>query len=226
MKKNYFVTDHQYINTGGNCMVSIFSVFDKQQNVTRFIIINEEGVNYQTADTVSGDLQESWEDDYDSFILWDYTWDSITEQRLATYPLDKELIELAIDCRFEYLKKDCKYFNTTVNVTYDELPQRLLSTLSPECVAWHIENEQLFTTNGYIVSPSEYYRPAAVDKERKATTEFMSWLNDMVCDDESRESLYDESIRIELGGHSVTIPFNADTYDSLECLLKVALEDA
>lgn len=225
MKKNYFVTDHKYINTGGNCMVSIFSVFDKQQNVTRFIILNEEGVNYQTADTVSSDLQESCEDDYDSFILWDYTWDSITEQRLSMYPLDKELVELAIDCRFEYLKKDCKYFNTTVNVTYDELPQRLLSTLSPECVAWHIENEQFFTTNGYTVSPNAYYRPAAAEKERKAITEFMSWLNDMVCDDESRESLYDESIRIELSGHSVAIPFNADTYYSLEGLLKVAPED-
>ena len=225
MKKNYFVTDHQYINTGGNCMVSIFSVFDKQQNVTRFIILNEEGANYQTADTVSADLQDNWEDDYDSFILWDYTWDAITEQRLAIYPLDKELIELVIDCRFEYLKKDCKYFNTTVNVTYDELPQRLLSTISPECIAWHIENEQFFITNGYVVSPSEYYVPADVEKDRKATTEFMSWLNDMVCDTERRESLYEEGIHIKLGDHSVTIPFHADTYASLEGLLKVALED-
>ena len=225
MKKNYFVTDHQYINTGGNCMVSIFSVFDKQQNVTRFIILNEEGVTYQTADTVSGDLQESWEDDYDSFILWDYTWESLTEQRLAKYPLDKEMIELMVDCRFEYLKKDCAYFKTPVNVTYDELPQRLLNTLSPECVAWHIENEQLFTTNGYTVGPSDFYRPTTVEKERKATTEFMSWLNDMVCDTDRRESLYDKGIHIEIDDHSVTIPFHADTYASLEALLKVALED-
>lgn len=229
MEKNYVVVNHEYCNTGGNCMVSTFTVYCKTDNLTRFIVLNEEGVNWATADFVNSNLVEELDTEvYDNLILGSFSWENITEQRLSKDGcLEEELLELMIDCRFEYLKKDCEYFRTPVNVTYDELPTRLMNTLSKECVEWHIEHSQLFTTNGYEVGPSEYYTPdaTAIDKQLKEIIDFREWLKSIVESTEVRESMYESDFILTFGDRTIKIPFHADTYCAIEVLLKSTIED-
>lgn len=234
MKKNYLIVDHQFINTGGNCMVSIFPIYERQNKVTRYLYISDEYAVYQTTDTLSADLQEEWDDSYDEFVLFDYAWQAFTECRLAGrgFGLDKELIELIVDCRFEFLKQYCKYFGHEVSVDYNELPTTLMDTLDPDVVVWHVENEAYFRTDGYTVSPHSLYKPAkdescesASDKQLQSIKDFREWLKENTIDDVKLPMLYDIPIEIKVGDESVEVPFWADTYSALDCLLRVAIEE-
>ena len=56
----------------------------------------------------------------------------------------------------------------------------------------------------------------------KAFQEYLDYIQTGIPESEL-EDLYDEPISIEFNGHSVTIPFNADTFDSLYDLVTTAL---
>lgn len=97
------VYDHEYVNTGGNCMVSVFKLWDPKENVTRFLLANESGCSINTVDYITSEI----EFDEDMVLL-----------NADSGYFDPELVEydLLRYCWFEFLKADHEYFGTTTDV--------------------------------------------------------------------------------------------------------------
>lgn len=144
---NYKVNDHSYNNTGGNCMVSTFQIYDIDNNRTLFVHVNEEGGTLATCDYINNDI------DYDDAMTIDnFNKDDLTK--------DNENFELYRYCMIEYTKKDCKYFGNTASLPYDLLTDELQQQLTPHYRAWYEENiGGDYETDGYEVKIDSSYVP-------------------------------------------------------------------
>ena len=78
INKRFAVIDHEYYNTGGNCMVSIFTVFDKQNNATRYVLMNDEGFQLATVDVICNDEMFETDEERDAAILGYWSIDDLT----------------------------------------------------------------------------------------------------------------------------------------------------
>lgn len=97
------VYDHEYVNTGGNCMVSVFKLWDPKENVTRFLLANESGCSINTVDYITSEIEFD-----DSMVLLNAD---------SGY-FDPELVEydLLRYCWFEFLKEEHDYFGIVTDV--------------------------------------------------------------------------------------------------------------
>lgn len=106
-KKNIYsgvyVYDHDYVNTGGNCMVSVFKLWYPKENVTRFLLANESGCSINTADYVTAGI----EFDENMVLL---TADS------GYFDPDLDTYDLLRYCWFEFIKAEHNYFGTITDV--------------------------------------------------------------------------------------------------------------
>lgn len=105
------VYDHEYIDTGGNCMVSVFKLWDPKENVTRFLLANESGCSINTVDYITSEIEFE-----DSMVLLNAD---------SGY-FDPELVEydLLRYCWFAFLKAEHEYFGTTTDVHFGMLEGR------------------------------------------------------------------------------------------------------
>lgn len=143
----YQVLNHEYLNTGGNCMVSIFNVWLEDERRTLAALVNEEGGTLAAVDYVSHDV------DYDeSMDLQTFTVDDLTT--------GNHYFELFKYCWMEYVKKDCKYFKTTYHIPLILLNNDLLATITRHYYNWHIENVgDRFESDGYTIYKEDGYKP-------------------------------------------------------------------
>lgn len=219
MNKKFAVMNHEYYNTGGNCMVSIFTVYDKQEKATKYVLMNDEGFNLATVDHVSNyDLLVENDIDVDDVILGSWTFDVLTnEPSFDQHQFTEEEYALYKYCQFEFYKKDCEYFNRWTNIPVDWLPGEMYNELGQEAALWHDQNHQLVSTNGYEVKASEYFDPEAWHqhcKELQQLKDFQSWHDEYYKYDD-----YDDYV-LSVAGRSVKLSFNADTYEAVAKLLK------
>ena len=108
---NYKVLSHDYWNTGGHCMVSVFALLDEDEQRELFLMINEEGGCLTKVDYIGGDV------DYDdAFVVDEFTVSALTPDN-PNY----ELYRYGIN---EYLKKDCRYMDWIAVLPYDVLRTR------------------------------------------------------------------------------------------------------
>ena len=232
MRKRFIVTNHEFINTGGGIMVSVFSVYDTVDNVTRYVLCNEEGFALQTVNTVTMDAHDIVSDEMmDSIIVGNWTWDMLTsEQQYGHHLFTEEEFKLYKFCQFEYYKVYCKYFNTTVNLGLEDLPFEMYNQLSFDYITWLIEEGQLVETDGYKVIISSCYTPPAPDhspwedKQEKLLTEikdFTQWYSNLTCD----TLMTADYITIAVAGDSVKIPLHAESYEMLKRFLKDIIEN-
>lgn len=133
---SYTVLNHNYQNTGGGCMVSSFMLYDDTAKRTLFMLLTEEGGTIATADYVMQDVEYS-----DELIIDMANFDVLQ-------PSDDNF-ELYRQCLAEYIKKDCSYNDTTVELRYEMLSDELQKQLSDEYIAWHkAEIGDRYETNG------------------------------------------------------------------------------
>ena len=225
MNKRFMVTNHEFVNTGGNSMVSVFTVYDKQQKATRYVMTAEEGGSLQAVDTVNGDFQfESYDEECEA-VIDNWSFDDLTTQ---PFPCSKEFtdeeFELYKYCQFEFYKENCKYFGTKVYITVDQLPQALYNELGEAAAAWHYHNAQLVATDGYHVWPSSYYNAESYEqsyRELQQVTDFQQWH----CEQAAKEELYDEYYVLSFAGRSVKLPYDADAFDAVDNLLTRIIEE-
>jgi hypothetical protein len=220
----FTVTDHNYLNTGGNTMLSIFAVYDSSANVTRWVIANDERFWWQTADTVSSELQIDNDELYDKIVLGEWTWDAlVTDPSFDQHLFEDDEWYLFKYCQFEFLKKDCKYFGTKVRLAINELPQDLYIRLTPEYIAWANEEGVGCLTDGYDVFMDDGYEPPVKEdpKELKEMKDFSEWLKALNYDPIS----FGSYITICIAGNSVKIPLHADSYELLDRFLDKAIEE-
>ena len=233
MEKRFIVTDHNYLNTGGNCMVSIFAVYDSTDNVSRFVIANEEGFSWQTADTISSELQLDSDELFNKIVIGSWNWDAlVTEPCWDQHQFTEEEWQLFKYCQFEFLKKDCKYFGIKVRLSLNELPTDLLVHLPHEYVLWAEREGVGCLTDGFEVFMDDNYEPptthcdeALLDKSRERELQdlkdFSQWLKDLNYDPIS----FGSYITVCVAGNSVKIPLHADSYDLLDRFLDKVIEE-
>ena len=176
----FIVVDHEYYNTGGNCMVSIFQVYDVDANATRYCICGDDSFSWQTANTIYNEfLQLDCDENINKLVLGSWEYSALTTEPCWDQPqFTDEQWEMFKYCQFEHYKKDCKYFNIKVNVPINELPIDLYSTLTDDYKAWAKENDWTVQTDGFKVFLNESYvapQPPKSDrlKELEAFVEHM-----------------------------------------------------
>lgn len=241
MEKRFIVTDHNYLNTGGNCMVSIFAVYDSTENVSRFVIANELGFNWQTADTVTNcDFHLDNDEMIDKIVLGSWDWEALTtEPSYDQHQFTEEEWELFKYCQFEYIKKDSKYFSIKYRLSVHELPKELYDKLTADYIEWSDREGVGCLTNGYDVFMDDNYEPPAkeVDKEAirleldrklQEMKDFKQWLVDLIgpnTSEEKMQELYDSHITIAVAGNSIKLDFDADTYSNVLTVIERAIEE-
>lgn len=225
MNKRFAVTDHEYFNTGGNCMVSIFTVYDKQKNATRYVLMNEEGFQFATADTIRNDEMFETDEERDATMLGYWSLNDLTmEPCWDQHQFTDEEWELFKYCQFEFYKEDCKYFNRKVHLPAEHLTVELHQQLAAEVIEWHYKNAQLFATDGYTVEPSSFCdveQVVRLGRELQQIKDFRDWHLTQAADSE----LYGEHYVISFNGRSVKLPYDADTFNTIDDLLKNTIEE-
>lgn len=234
METRFVVTNHEYMNTGGNCMISIFAVYDMVDNVSRWVIANEVGFHWQTADTVSNcDFCLDNDEMIEKVVIGSWDWESLTtEPSYDQHQFTDEEWNLFKYCQFEYIKKDCKYFNNKYRLAVNELPSELYDKLTPHYIEWANAEGVGCLTDGYdVFMDDNYIPPFDLDeskpldvvraRELQDMKDFSQWLKDLNYDPIS----YGSYITIAVAGNSVKIPLHADSYDLLDRFLDKAIEE-
>lgn len=153
---NYNVISHNYENTGGHCMISVFEVWLPDENRTVFVNVGEDYCTITTVNHIMSDLEI---DDFDKITVA-----TLNYKESDNYTVTNEYFELCRYCLFEYLKKDCKYMGYAESLPFVWLLpvyQQQISDLERQFV--EDECGDCFGTDGYIVVvPTE-------DGEREVT---------------------------------------------------------
>lgn len=142
---SYSVLNHNYQNTGGGCMVSSFMLYDDTAKRTLFMLLTEEGGTIATADYVMQEVE------YSNDLIVDMANFDVLQ------PTD-DYYELYRQCLAEYIKKDCSYNCTTVELRYEMLSDELRSQISDEYLRWHkAEIGNRFETDGKRIICADRY---------------------------------------------------------------------
>lgn len=153
---NYKMLSHSYINTGGHCMVSVFTIYDLDERRTLFVMVNEEGGSLATADYITEEI-----DFEDVTIVDNFQTDNLTA-------VDKNY-ELYRYCIIEYAKKDFKDSGCKAHLPYHLLSDELQQQLTPHYIAWHKEEiGDNFATDGFNIIMESGYEPPVKQHHMKA----------------------------------------------------------
>ena len=154
---NYKMLSHDYENTGGHCMVSVFTLYDEDAHRTLFVIVNEEGGSLSTADYITQEI------DFEDVMIIDY----FQNDNLTAVANNFELYKYCIN---EYAKKDCKDCGCKAHLPYHLLSDELQQQLTPHYIAWH--NEEVggnFETDGFTMKIDSSYVPPVKQHHMKAS---------------------------------------------------------
>lgn len=140
----YRVISHDYRNTGGNMMVSVFQIYLPTDNRTVFVNCGENTASMTTVDYVNNFDP----DDYDQITIESVDFTEDIDH--CGCPIIYE--DIFRYCLFEWIKSDCKHYSYRMGIDYDWLPmsvQMMISDLQKDFV----EDNQcgLFYTDGYHV---------------------------------------------------------------------------
>ncbi len=214
--KNFKVLNYEYLNTGGNTMVGIFTVWLPDKNRTAYVLANEEGANLTSVDYISNELPI---DDYDELIL-----DHCVYEFLHG---DEEYFELYRYCLNEYTKSDCRYFGCSRAIPYRMLSDELQSKIDADYLVWLESNNYDVLTDGEDIFEHPDYLDRFNNAELKAIKDFRDWhdfLTSNATDDELTE-MYNKKYRLYFMGKRVFLPFTAETFNKIQDLLGSAINE-
>lgn len=213
----YSVLNNDYENTGGNCMVSISTVWMPQLNQTVFVVINDDCGAIYTLDHIRNDIEIA---EYDEITLDITYW--------AEHDYTNRFYGLYTACRFYYIQEDCKFCRQTVYLEYDELSEELKDSVSEAQHRIFAENEKLYETDGFKILngletiPGLSGDAARVDEMRRYFDSLMPGSDDSEEDD---QKFYDIPITIRIGDHETTIGNCAAFYEALHAFAKTFQEN-
>ena len=214
--KNFKVLNYEYLNTGGNTMVGIFTVWLPDKNRTAYVLANEEGANLTSVDYISNELPI---DDYDELIL-----DHCVYEFLHG---DEEYFELWRYCLNEYTKSDCRYFGITRSIPYRLLSDELQSKVDADYLVWLESNNYDVLTDGEIISEHPDYASRSDDEQLKAIKDFRDW-HDLLVHNATEDELtdmYEKRYRLYFMGKRVFLPFTAETFNKIQDLLESVMKE-
>lgn len=221
--KNFKVLGYEYLNTGGNTMVGIFTVWLPGLKQTAYVLTNELGCTISSVDYISNEIDI---EDYCEITIDACDFESLCP--VATY------FELYRYCYNEYIKSDCKYFGITYPVPYDLLSDELQSEVHPKYLEWCKENNGgAIPTNGtqIIVHPdfdALFSDPHEDDEDFKMVNDWRKWHNSLINNDTTDDELdafYDKKYRLTFCGKRVYLPFTAETFNKIQDLLESVINE-
>ena len=229
MTNRFTALDHNYFNTGGNCMVSTFTVYDRSVKALRYVIVNEEGINVQSIDCVGHEPPEDI--DYEEITLDCFNLEDLNSEPA---PLDKQFTEeeftLYKHCQFEFYKRYCKDFKTTIKLQLNELPNELFNALSEEFRDWHRDNCLPVYSDGYRVFANDLYVSVEERKYRKQlqdVKDFAEWFDRLVYDGaftDDATAEYLQNVTLVVGGKVLQLPLHADMHTLIADMLSKAVK--
>ncbi len=212
---NYKVLSQDYHNTGGNCMVSSFTVYDKTDNSTKFVLVNELNGQLVAVDYIGQHIA------YDEKMLLDeYYIDELQET--------DDNFELYQYCIIESAKKDCEFFETTVRIPWHILPANIQQTASAEYVKWHLENvADYFATDGKrIIYESDYEvpeidcDPPQVKLAKEMLAAMDKAMGEWTDDDESMVVFNNIPLMVGFGDKILVMENNAALFNAVDACLR------
>lgn len=141
------VLDYEYFNSGGHCMVGVFTVWLPDKNQTIYALTNEEGCTLATVDYIRNDLDI---DDYDELMIESVDWGRVTGY--------EKYFDLYRYCLRHYTKSDCAYFGTIREIPHHLLTDDLQEFVQPEYRAWLEEQGRDVPTDGKNIIIDEDYK--------------------------------------------------------------------
>lgn len=217
-KFEFQVVDYEYLNTGGNTMVGIHEVWLPAESKTVYCYTNEEGCTISPVDYIRKEI------DADVTHTEDYDWGRVTGYEVR--------FELLRHCWNDYTKDDCKYFGITRRVPYYLLSDDLQNKVHADYLVWsESESDGLVETNGVdIVEDPDYTAQfARRDDERlQEIKDYQQWHDNLVNEcttDEQLDELYTEDYILTFAGKSIKLPYDADTFNHINDLLKNVIKE-
>lgn len=227
MTENYQIINSEYLNTGGNCMVHISTVYFKPLKQTQYVYINEEWLVVASYDYIRNELPDGM--DCEDFMMHSIELQYFThEPSFDThhmFELPEEVTELLFDCYLLFIRAYCKHTRDNYVCRLDALPNELYDQVTREYSHWLAEKELDPVTDGYrIILHPEY--TASIEAETpnaNAAKELQQHLlcllpPDVPTDHVLYEKFVNEKIQIIFGGKLFTFDNGADIYEGL-CLL-------
>lgn len=214
---NFKVLNYEYINTGGNCMVGIFTVWLPEEKRTIYALTNEEGCNLSVVDYISNELDI---DDYDELIIDHCVFSFLNGT--------EEYFELYRYCMNEYNKSDCRHFGITRSVPYMLLSDELMDKVHPDYFVWLDANGYSeVMTDGFNIIPhpdydAQFYDPHEDNDRQLQNIKSFKAFHDTTA---GVESFYNEDYVLTFAGRTIRLPFMADVWDAVNNLLETTIEE-
>ena len=213
----YSVLSNDYENTGGNCMVSISTVWMPQLNQTVFVCISDECGAIYTLDHIRNDIEIN---DYDEITLDITYW--------AEHEYTNRFYSLYTTCRFYYLQEDCKYCGQHVWLEYDELSEELKDKVSTATHDLFLEQDKQYETDGFSLFNIPEVLPTTSGDDARVT-EMKRYFNSLLPgsddSDEDTQKFYDMEMTISFGDKSITLGNSAALFEAFESFAKVFHEN-
>lgn len=219
----YKVIKHEYKNTGGHCMVSIFTVYELPAKRTLYLTLNEESCSLATGNYICYEL------DYEDVeLLWSVQFDMLQ-------PTDDNF-EFIRDCYIEYIKNDCKYFKSTYQIPLNFMPDYLCRQLTAEYSQW-LEKNELTTveTDGYKIIIDENYQELRLNEnepEAQQCYQMLDYMDDIMnkwhgdnATKEQVEEFYNIKILVGFNGQYTVFDNSAATFCGLQEMLKYIISE-
>lgn len=140
----YRVISHNYRNTGGNMMVSVFQIYLPKDNRTVFVNCGEHSASMTTVDYINNFEPE----DYDEITIESVDFGCDIDN--SGCPVIYE--DVFRYCMIEWLKSDCKHYQYRMGIAYDWLPMAVQMQISDFQKNFVLdEMDDLFYTDGFHV---------------------------------------------------------------------------
>ena len=217
---------HQYINTGGHCMVGVTQAYNKLDNRTYFIMVNEEGVGICTADTMSNDLEFT-----DNMQLEYIRWDDPSLEK------DPQLAAYREAYLAYIIKEDSEYY-----LPWFLLSDELKATVTEHYKNW-IETEEngMFETNGRVIYHHPGYEAPEVlsDPDIIACQSLLDYMNEAMAKgmngpnstpeeqealDAAAEEFYSKKIILGFDNKVIVLGVGAAEFTGLQDCLQYIIE--
>jgi len=206
---DFIVLNYEYLNTGGNTMVGVHTVYLPNEKRTIYALSNEEGCTLSVVDYISYALNI---DDYESLYIDTCEYDRMTGH--------EKYFELYRRCLNDFTKSDCRYFGVTRNYPASLLSDELLEKIDPDYLHWlNLHGYGVETDGEDIITHPDY------DVELEAVKRFKKNHAKIIEDLTELNSMPNKDYFIVLDGMVVSIPFNADTFIAIDRLLNDVIND-
>lgn len=222
-ERNFKVLNYEYLNTGGNTMVGIFTVWLPALKQTVYALTNDDGCSLSVVDYISNDIE-----------IYDYDEVTIDRCDFDTLYDSNEYFELYRYCFNEYTKSDSSYFGYVRAVPYHLLSDELQSKVDADYLTWLDKNNNgCVPTDGVTIIVCPDYEMLFKDhheddEDLLAVKEWKSWHDGLInknTTDEELEAFYGKKYRMYFNGKRVHLPFNADTFNKINDLLDSVIRE-